>query len=219
MKENTDQPKSLTFVATTHVEDANFAGAHFNEEAKKLDVFWSSSILILPSANALSALQSSDAVILLQGSDDGNILKSHAPNWSGKFETWHLTAGDDVKSLIEKSIGTLLIKLILQGGKRTPFTPAAPSKAVTSDSNNASGGKTNVRVMRESKGRKGKTVTVISGLGMDDGQLLDLAASLKQLCGTGGTVKDGKIEIQGDQCDRVLAALLDKGFKAKRAGG
>lgn len=76
-----------------------------------------------------------------------------------------------------------------------------------------------VRLHRETKGRKGKGVTVISGLGLDEQQLKSLAKTLKQLCGTGGSVKDDHIEIQGDQREKLKAHLEAQGHKVKIAGG
>ena len=76
-----------------------------------------------------------------------------------------------------------------------------------------------VRVARETKGRKGKGVTVVRGLGLNADELKALAKRLKQACGSGGTVKDGTIEIQGDHRDRVVEALAGWGYPAKRAGG
>lgn len=76
-----------------------------------------------------------------------------------------------------------------------------------------------VRVTREAKGRGGKVVTVIRGLGLDPAALTTLGKSLKTACGTGGTVKDGTIELQGDHCERAVAALKDQGHVVKRAGG
>jgi translation initiation factor 1 len=76
-----------------------------------------------------------------------------------------------------------------------------------------------VRVRRESKGRGGKTVSVITGLPGDDAALATLAGELKRRCGTGGTVKDGAIEIQGDHCDLLVAELVRRGHTVKRAGG
>jgi translation initiation factor 1 len=74
-----------------------------------------------------------------------------------------------------------------------------------------------VRVMRDRKQRGGKTVTVIDGLPQD--KLTTLGQQLKKLCGSGGTVKEGNIEIQGDHCDKVIAKLTELGYKVKRAGG
>jgi translation initiation factor 1 len=76
-----------------------------------------------------------------------------------------------------------------------------------------------VRVSREKQGRGGKVVTVVRGVALDAAALAALGKQLKALCGTGGTVKDGVIEVQGDHCDRVIAHLLAAGHKVKRAGG
>lgn len=76
-----------------------------------------------------------------------------------------------------------------------------------------------VRVRRETKGRGGKTVTVISGLPLAAAGVQALAGELKRRCGCGGTVKDGLIEIQGDHRELLLAELAARGYKAKAAGG
>ena len=76
-----------------------------------------------------------------------------------------------------------------------------------------------VRVSRETKGRKGSGVTLITGLPLAELELNALAKQLKQRCGSGGTVKTGVIEIQGDQRDMVLAELIRLGYQAKKAGG
>jgi translation initiation factor 1 len=76
-----------------------------------------------------------------------------------------------------------------------------------------------VRISREVKGRGGKAVTVVRGLAMDAAALELLAKKLKAACGSGGTVKDGAVEIQGDHCDKVAALLTAQGLRVKRAGG
>ncbi|WP_210547149.1 translation initiation factor Sui1 [Rhodoferax sp. PAMC 29310] len=76
-----------------------------------------------------------------------------------------------------------------------------------------------VRVSRETKGRAGKGVTLVRGLTLDPLALMTLGKQLKTACGSGGTVKDGVIEVQGDHCDRVIEALKGQGFTVKRAGG
>ena len=75
------------------------------------------------------------------------------------------------------------------------------------------------RLGRETKGRRGKGVTTVSDVPLNEAGLLELAATLKQRCGTGGTVKDGVIEIQGDQRDRLAAVLEGIGYRVKRVGG
>jgi len=76
-----------------------------------------------------------------------------------------------------------------------------------------------VRVSRETKGRKGKGVTLIKGLTLDTLALAQLGKQLKTACGSGGTVKDGVIEIQGDHCELVIENLKKQGWVVKRAGG
>lgn len=76
-----------------------------------------------------------------------------------------------------------------------------------------------VRIRRETSGRNGKGVTTISGVPLDDTGLKNLAKQLKQLCGTGGSVKDGIIEIQGDMREKLKTELEQRGFSVKLAGG
>ncbi len=76
-----------------------------------------------------------------------------------------------------------------------------------------------VRVSRETKGRGGKGVSVITGLPLRGDQLEALATALKKRCGCGGTVRDGKIEIQGDQRDVLVQELVKLGYAAKKSGG
>ena len=90
-----------------------------------------------------------------------------------------------------------------------PRTPAAAAATAAA----------RVRVGREVAGRGGQGVTVVSGLTLDAEQLEELAARLKRLCGAGGAVKDGRIEIQGEHRDRLVIELCRLGFEAKRAGG
>ena len=75
------------------------------------------------------------------------------------------------------------------------------------------------RVRRETKGRGGKTVTTVSGVPLAGEALRNLAKDLKRRCGTGGTAKDGVIEIQGDHRETIVAELSRRGFTAKLAGG
>jgi len=76
-----------------------------------------------------------------------------------------------------------------------------------------------IRVQREVKGRKGKTVSTVSGFDLDDDELKGLATQLKRKCGTGGSVKDGIIIIQGDHRKALLAELKKQGYTAVLAGG
>ena len=76
-----------------------------------------------------------------------------------------------------------------------------------------------VRVSRETQGRGGKGVSVITGLPLTQPQLDELARKLKKRCGCGGTVRNGAIEIQGDHRDLLVAELIRLGWAAKRSGG
>jgi translation initiation factor 1 len=89
---------------------------------------------------------------------------------------------------------------------RAPPAPAAPGTA-------------RVRVGRQVAGRAGKGVSVISGLPLDEAQLEELATRLKKLCGAGGSVRAGVIEIQGEHRDRLVAELCKLGYEARRSGG
>ncbi|AOV96650.1 translation initiation factor Sui1 [Edwardsiella hoshinae] len=76
-----------------------------------------------------------------------------------------------------------------------------------------------VRIQRQTSGRKGKGVCVITGLDLDDAATHALAAELKKRCGCGGSVRDGVIEIQGDKRDLLKQLIEAKGMRVKLAGG
>lgn len=93
-----------------------------------------------------------------------------------------------------------------------PVKQPAPKPAVAP-------GQAKVRVAREVAGRGGKGVTVITGLPLDAQALDALAKDLKRACGAGGAARDGRVEIQGEHRDRLVAELVKLGYDAKRAGG
>jgi translation initiation factor 1 len=74
-------------------------------------------------------------------------------------------------------------------------------------------------VRRETKGKGGKTVTVVAGIPLEEAELKELAGELKRRCGTGGTIKDWMIEIQGDHVELLMTEMKKRGFQVKRAGG
>jgi translation initiation factor 1 len=76
-----------------------------------------------------------------------------------------------------------------------------------------------IRIRREVKGRKGKTVTTVSGFEIDNNELKELAAQLKRKCGSGGSIKDGVIIIQGDHRKLINSELNKQGFAVKLSGG
>ena len=104
------------------------------------------------------------------------------------------------------SLGALLGPSL---GRSAPATPAGGGGAQNA----------RVRVAREVAGRGGKGVSVITGLPLDEPALEALATRLKKTCGAGGATRDGRIEIQGDHRDRLVAELVKLGYDAKRSGG
>lgn len=104
-------------------------------------------------------------------------------------------------------------------GKMCPKCRKPLAECVCSRNASTSASDGIVRVSRETKGRKGKGVTLIKGLTLDVLALAQLGKQLKTACGSGGTVKDGVIEIQGDHCERVIEHLRKQGWVIKRAGG
>jgi translation initiation factor 1 len=105
--------------------------------------------------------------------------------------------------------------VVLKGTAR----PGKPARAAQHSASGARADPARVVVGRQVAGRGGKAVSVISGLPLDEAQLAELATRLKRLCGAGGSVKHGVIEIQGEHRERLVAELCRLGFAAKRAGG
>ncbi|KAA3616560.1 MAG: translation initiation factor Sui1 [Calditrichaeota bacterium] len=104
-------------------------------------------------------------------------------------------------------------------GRMCPDCGKAEAKCQCQKSKTPPRGDGIVRIARSTKGRKGKGVTVISGVPLHKDGLKDLAKELKQKCGTGGTVKDGVIEIQGEHRDVLVEELKKRGYTVKRSGG
>jgi predicted translation initiation factor SUI1 len=125
-------------------------------------------------------------------------------DWAGRLER---IPGADLELEVHKLFARLL------GGNdqaviAPPPPPPPPPKKVHT-----------VKLSRETAGRKGKGVTVVSELPLNEEQLKELATRLKNACGSGGTAKDGRIEIQGDHRDKVATELEKIGYKVKRSGG
>jgi predicted translation initiation factor SUI1 len=181
----------------TDAAKSSAAAEAFSAAANRLGLPWSVrsySTLNLPLAHLYG-------VSVIVAVDDLSIGNVHFKGRQEFLETTHM----------EEAVNRLIARL-LGGDDRavipeTPTRPAPPKKVHT------------VKLSRETAGRKGKGVTVVSELPLTGDQLKDLATKLKNACGTGGTAKDGRIEIQGDQRDRVAVELEKLGYKVKRAGG
>jgi translation initiation factor 1 len=102
-----------------------------------------------------------------------------------------------------------------KGGRRKTSSPAVKAERTSS----APAARGIVRVRRETAGRGGKTVTTIAGVPASDDDLRALAVDLKRACGSGGTIKERVIEIQGDHRERIVALLEARGLTVKLAGG
>jgi predicted translation initiation factor SUI1 len=129
------------------------------------------------------------------------------PDWPGRVE--RLRSAD-----LDSEVTKLLARLL--GGRDTAVSPPPPPAPVSPASGKP--GHT-VKLSRETAGRRGKGVTVVSDLPLTDEQLRELATRLKTLCGSGGTAKDGRIEIQGDHRDKLASELEKLGYTVKRTGG
>jgi translation initiation factor 1 len=103
---------------------------------------------------------------------------------------------------------------VIKPAQKQPGSPPPNVAASGTQAQNA-----RVRVGREVAGRGGKGVSVITGLPLNEAALEALATQLKKACGAGGAAKDGRIEIQGDHRDRLVAELIKLGYDAKRSGG
>jgi translation initiation factor 1 len=104
-------------------------------------------------------------------------------------------------------------------GKVCPKCGNPVSKCICGKRNPAIPNDGTVRISRETKGRKGSGVSIITGLALDDTDLKKLSKQLKQKCGTGGTIKSGVIEIQGDHREVLKEELSKLGYTVKLSGG
>ncbi len=106
-----------------------------------------------------------------------------------------------------------------EGGRMCPGCRQPVARCTCRQAAAAPPGDGKVRVSRVTQGRGGKAVTLVKGVALDAAGLAALGKQLRAACGSGGTVKDGAIEIQGDHVERVVALLQAQGHAAKRAGG
>ena len=117
-----------------------------------------------------------------------------------------------------KSTSNSTLVYSTDGGRTCP-TCRQPVAQCTCKAKSVVTGDGVVRVSRETKGRGGKSVTLVKGLALDAMALAVLGKALRAACGAGGTVKDGVIEVQGDHCDLVMETLRKQGHQPKRSGG
>jgi predicted translation initiation factor SUI1 len=155
-----------------------------------------------------------DWIVALKQAEHLPLLRERFPAWVEKVEFWQVDDAPEVLGLIEQEVMRLVAR-IMGGGERQEV-PAAPELPAAREPTKKP---PTAKVGRETAGRRGKGVTTVFDLQLDESGFRELAATLKQRCGTGGTVKDGRIEIQGDQRERIVAELEKLGYKEKRVGG
>ena len=162
-------------------------------------------------------LEKAKWIVALKEAEHLPLLQERFPAWADKVEFWHVDDAPEGLGLIEREVMGLVAR-ILGGGTRQEDQPAetTPARPTTAEPAKKS---LTAKVGRETAGRRGKGVTTVFDLPLDESGLRELAGTLKQRCGTGGTVKDGRIEIQGDQRERIVAELEKLGYKVKRVGG
>ena len=195
--------KAILFLDVEPGSRAAEATRQFNEVAAKLGLPFQARVQLLPIPADVKVDERTLAMIAMNRADCEVSLDS--------LEFWDIPKAVD-PSLIEREISKLVARLL--GGRvvADDALSTRPKKEPPKKVHTA-------KVGRETAGRRGKGVTTIFELALTENQLKELATALKQKCGTGGTVKDGRIEIQGDHRDRIVAELEKLGYKVKRAGG
>ena len=166
----------------------------------------------MPAPVTAAELESAERVVALKRDEHLPMVEERHPSWSARIEYWHIDDAPGVLPAIDAEVHRLIATL-LGGGGEPPPEPVSPTRPEPAKK------PVTLKVGRETAGRKGKGVTTIFDIPLSDEAVKDLAATLKQKCGTGGTAKDGRIEIQGDQRERIVAVLEAMGYKVKRIGG
>ena len=193
--------KCVVFLSAAHADLAGRAAALFTTGVKGLGMPWAGEVAADPSADALATAGYVVAFAPTPGPDH--------------LEVWPADAGR-----LPGEVNDLIARLFTGAARverppeppRPPGPPKPAAKPVKAHT---------LKLGRETKGRRGKGVTLVSDLptGLGEAGVAELCTLLKNRCGTGGTVKDGAIEIQGDQRDRLTVELEKLGYKVKRAGG
>ena len=172
----------------------------------------------MPAQVTTDDLEGAALVVAMKHAEHLPLLQERFPAWVEKVEFWHVDDAPEVLGLIEQEVMGLVAR-ILGGGDRQEGPPTEALVPERPPGKEPAKRPPTVKVGRETAGRRGKGVTTVFDLPLDDDGVRELAALLKQRCGTGGTVKDGRIEIQGDQRERIVAELEKLGYKVKRVGG
>lgn len=165
----------------------------------------------------MEELEQADVIVALKHAEHLPLLQERFPAFAETVEFWHVEDAPEALAMIESKIMDLMARLLGGGKKRE--SPSQESEQERRPISEPAKKPITLKVGRETAGRRGKGVTTVFDVPLDEDALKELATKLKQRCGTGGTVKDGRIEIQGDQRERVVVELEKLGYKVKRVGG
>lgn len=205
------QRKAVLFFDTAPGDRAAAAAIKFDAVAAKLGLPFTAVTRVLPLAEEKRPDSDVPAAVVAVNKAECEPLLPTLPSWIEVTDHWTIARAADaaeIESAVSKLVATLLGGRVV-ADEPTPVQPVKqPPKKVHT-----------VRVGRETAGRRGKGVTTVFDLPLTEDQIKELATTLKQKCGTGGTAKDGRIEIQGDHRDRIVAELESLGYKVKRTGG
>lgn len=172
----------------------------------------------LPAQVSAEDLEGARRIVALKKGEHLPLLEERFPAWAEKVEFWHVDDAPEVLNLIEREVMGLVARIV-GGGERQETKASNAPASEQHPAKEPPKKQITLKVGRETAGRRGKGVTTVFDMPLNEAAVLDLAAKLKQRCGTGGTVKDGRIEIQGDQRERIVTELEKLGYKVKRVGG
>ncbi len=221
--DSNDDNKHVMFVCEENEEHALLAGRLFAEAATTSDLAWTA----IPWDSSKNDFEHTALIVSLSTTKQPSPLLQKLSNHKERVEYWH---GNLTQDFIEVQIKNLVVRLILKGGKRKSLETQERCKTCLKLSNacvcttpktpdNKKKKLDTIRICLERKGRGGKAVTVASGFTLEASKLEELLSSLKRQCGSGGTIKDDQIEIQGDQRSRLISELEKLGYKCKKVGG
>jgi protein-tyrosine phosphatase len=171
----------------------------------------------MPAQVTTDDLEGAALLVALKQAEHLPLLQERFPAWAEKVEFWHVDDAPEVLGLLEREVMGLVARLL--GGGQPPESQRAEAAPECPPAKEPARKRVTVKVGRETAGRRGKGVTTVFDVPLDESGLKELAAVLKQRCGTGGTAKGERIEIQGDQRERLVAELEKLGYKVKRVGG
>ena len=214
--------KTVLFLCTGSDDLSRLAETRFNAVAGRMGLPWRATSVRAGDDGARAPVQvttedleRADRVVVLKQDEHLPLVRERFPAWAEKGEFWHVDNAPEAPALIEQEVMGLVARILGGGNRPEEPTPAPAAKAASEPARKPP----TAKVGRETAGRRGKGVTTVFDLPLDEGGLRELAGTLKQRCGTGGTVKDGRIEMQGDQRERIVAELEKLGYKVKRVGG